>query len=178
MHVKTVFSGFGGQGIIVMGYLLATAGMYEEKNVTCLPSYGAEVRGGTANCTVVVSTDEIASPVASEPEYAVLMNNPSVSRFQNQICSGGAIFLNSSMVDSKVIRTDIQVFEIPLNELAKQLSENKVTNMIMLGAFIKKTNIVSLETMSRVLKDNFGKKNPKIVKLNDSALALGFDYLK
>jgi 2-oxoglutarate ferredoxin oxidoreductase subunit gamma len=101
-----------------------------------------------------------------------------VSRFQNQICSGGAIFLNSSMVDSKVIRTDLEVYEIPLNDLAKQLSENKVTNMIMLGAFIKKTKIVTMETMSRVLKDNFGKKNPKIVKLNDSALSLGYDYLK
>jgi 2-oxoglutarate ferredoxin oxidoreductase subunit gamma len=98
MLIKTIFSGFGGQGVIMMGYLLATAGMYEEKNVTCLPSYGAEVRGGTANCTVVVSTEEIASPVASEPEFAVLMNNPSLFRFQNQVQSGGTIFLNSSMI--------------------------------------------------------------------------------
>ena len=83
--VKTVFSGFGGQGVIMMGYLLAMAGMYEEKNVTCLPSYGAEVRGGTANSTVVVSTEEIASPVASEPEFAVLMNNPALLVYQNAL---------------------------------------------------------------------------------------------
>ena len=101
MLIKTVFSGFGGQGVIMMGYLLAMAGMYEEKNVTCLPSYGAEVRGGTANCTVVISTEEIASPVASEPEFAVLMNNPALLLYQNQVQSGGTIFLNSSMIESK-----------------------------------------------------------------------------
>lgn len=161
----------------MMGYLLAMAGMYEEKNVTCLPSYGAEVRGGTANCTVVVSTEEIASPVASEPDFAVLMNNPSLFRFQNQVQSGGTIFLNSSMIESRPIRGDLEIFEIPVNDLAKQLRENKVTNMIMLGAFIKKSGLVSFDTMAHVLKDTFGTRNPAILKLNKSALQLGYDYL-
>ncbi len=178
MLVKAIFSGFGGQGVIMMGYLLATAGMYEGKNVTCLPSYGAEVRGGTANCTVVISTEEIASPVASEPDFAVLMNTPSFIRFQNQVQSGGAIFLNTSMIDSRPIRGDLQVFEIPVNEIARQLKANKVTNMIMLGAFIKKTGLVSLETMNHVLKETFGKRNPGVLKLNKSALMLGYDYLE
>ena len=178
MLIKTIFSGFGGQGVIMMGYLLAQGGMYEEKHVTCLPSYGAEVRGGTANCTVVVSSEEIASPVASEPEYAVLMNNPSLFRFQNQVQSGGTIFLNSSMIESRPIRGDLEICEIPVNELAKQLPENKVSNVIMLGAFIKKSGLVSLETMTRVLKDNFSHRNPTIFKLNKSALVLGYDYLK
>src|SRR3989304_440007 len=146
MLIKTVFSGFGGQGVIMMGYLLAKAGMYEEKNVTCLPSYGAEVRGGTANCTVVISTEEIASPVASEPEYAVLMNNPSLLRFQNQVQSGGTIFLNSSMIESRPIRGDLEIFEVPVNDLAKQLKEDRVANVIMLGAFLKKSQLVSFET--------------------------------
>ena len=162
----------------MMGYLLAMAGMYEEKNVTCLPSYGAEVRGGTANCTVVVSTEEIASPVASEPDFAVLMNNPSLFRFQNQVQSGGTIFLNSSMIESRPIRGDLEIFEIPVNDLAKQLKENKVTNMIMLGAFIKKSGLVSLDAMVHVLKDTFGTRNPAILKLNKSALQLGYDYLE
>jgi 2-oxoglutarate ferredoxin oxidoreductase subunit gamma len=178
MLIKTIFSGFGGQGVIMMGYLLAMAGMYEDKNVTCLPSYGAEVRGGTANCTVVVSTEEIASPVASEPDFAVLMNNPSLFRFQNQVQSGGMIFINSSMIESRPIRGDLEIFEIPVNDLAKQLKENKVTNMIMLGAFIKKSGLVSLETMVHVLKDTFGTRNPAILKLNKSALQLGYDYLE
>jgi 2-oxoglutarate ferredoxin oxidoreductase subunit gamma len=178
MLIKTVFSGFGGQGVIMMGYLFAIAGMYEERNVTCLPSYGAEVRGGTANCTVVISTEEIASPVASEPEFAVLMNNPSLFRFQNQVQSGGTIFLNSSMIESRPIRGDLEIFEIPINDLAKEFPGNKVANMIMLGAFIKKSGLVSMDTMARVLKDTFGNRNPGVLKSNRSALQLGYDYLE
>jgi len=178
MLIKTVFSGFGGQGIVMMGYLLATAGMLEDKNVTCLPSYGAEVRGGTANCTVVVSTEEIASPVASEPEYAVLMNNPSLIRFQNQVQSGGTILLNSSMIEARPIRGDLQIYEVPASDLAKQLGQDKVTNMVMLGALIKKSGMVSVETLVRVLRDTFSSRNPGIVKLNKSALMLGYDYLQ
>jgi len=178
MQIKTVFSGFGGQGIVMMGYLLATAGMVEDKNVTCLPSYGAEVRGGTANCTVVISTEEIASPVASEPEYAVFMNHPSLIRFQNQVQSGGTIFLNSSMITTKPIRGDLEIYEVPASDLAKQLGQDKVTNMVMLGALIKKSGIVSVETLVRVLRDTFSSRNPGIVKLNKSALMLGYDYLE
>lgn len=178
MLVKLIFSGFGGQGVIMMGYLFAMAGMYEEKNVTCLPSYGAEVRGGTANCTVVISSEEIASPVASEPDFAVFMNQPSLIRFQNQIQSGGTVFLNSSMIETKPIRGDIEIFEIPLNELAKKVKSDKVINIIMLGALIKKTGLVSLENMTRALKETFGQKNPSVFKLNESALLLGYHYLE
>src|SRR3990172_2021606 len=178
MLIKTVFSGFGGQGVIMMGYLLATAGMYEGKNVTFLPSYGAEVRGGTANCTVVVSTEEIASPVASEPEFAVLMNNPSLLLYQNHVQTGGTIFLNSSMIDSRPIRGDLDIFEIPVNDLVKTLNSDKVANMVMLGAFIKKSALVSVETMNHVIKDTFASRNPSIVKLNKQALLLGYSYLE
>lgn len=178
MLIKTVFSGFGGQGVIMMGYLLAVAGMYEEKNVTCLPSYGAEVRGGTANCTVVISTEEIASPVASEPDFAVLMNNPSLFRFQNQVQSGATMFLNSSMIESRPVRGDLEIVEIPVNDLAKKFPGNRVANMIMLGAFIKRSGLVSLDTMARVLKDTFGNRNPVVLKSNRAALQLGYDYLE
>ena len=178
MLIKAVFSGFGGQGVIMMGYSLATAGMYEGKNVTCLPSYGAEVRGGTANCTVVISTEEIASPVASEPDFAVFMNNPALFLFQNQVQSGGTIFLNSSMIDSRPIRGDLEIFEIPVNDLVKPLHEDRVANMVMLGAFIKKSALVSLETMHHVLKDTFTNRNPAIIKLNKQALLVGYDYLE
>ena len=176
MLIKTIFSGFGGQGVIMMGYLFAMAGMYEEKNVTCLPSYGAEVRGGTANSTVVISSDEIASPVASEPEYAVLMNNPSLFLFQNQVQSGGTLFLNSSMIESRPARGDLIIYEIPINDLAKDLQADKALNIIMLGSFIKKSGLVSLDTMIRVLKDTFGNR-PAIFKANKSALQLGYDFL-
>jgi len=178
MLIKTIFSGFGGQGVIMMGYLLAVAGMYEEKNVTCLPSYGAEVRGGTASSTVVIATEEIASPVASQPEFAVLMNGPSLFRFQNQVQSGGTIFINSSMVESRPVRGDLEIFEVPVNDLAKESLGSKVANMIMLGAFIKKSGLVSLDTMVQVVKDTFGNRNPGVIKSNKAALQIGFDYLK
>lgn len=177
MLIKTVFSGFGGQGIILMGYLLATGGMYEGKNVTCLPSYGAEVRGGTANCTVVISKEEIASPVASEPDYAVVMNTPAMVRFQNQVQTGGIIFINSSLIETRPIRGDIEIVEVPLHELSKQLGGNKATNMIMLGVFIRKTGLVSLETMIHVIKDTFGNR-PGVFKINKLALSLGYEYLE
>lgn len=178
MLIKTIISGFGGQGVIMMGYLLAMGGMADGKNVTCLPSYGAEVRGGTANCTVVISTEEIASPVASEPDYGILMNKPSLIRFQNLIQSGGTIFLNSSMIDLKPIRGDIEIIEIPLNELAKKLPENKGINIIMLGAFIKKTGLIKPESMIQVLKETFGEKNPSVFKLNRLAFQIGFEYIE
>ena len=178
MLIKTIFSGFGGQGVIMMGYLLATAGMYEEKNVTCLPSYGAQVRGGVANCTIVVSDEEIASPVASEPEFAVLMNNPALFQYQNQVQSGGTILLNSSMIESRPVRGDLDIIEVPANELARKLGDDRVTNMVMLGAFIKKSALVSLDTAARVIKDTFSNRNPGILKLNKSALQLGYDYLE
>jgi 2-oxoglutarate ferredoxin oxidoreductase subunit gamma len=178
MLIKTIFSGFGGQGVIMMGYLLATAGMYEEKNVTCLPSYGAQVRGGVANCTVVVSDEEIASPVASEPEFAVLMNNPALFQYQNQVQSGGTLLLNSSMIESRPVRGDLDIIEVPANDLARKLRDDRVTNMVMLGAFIKKSALVSLDTAGRVIKDTFSNRNPGILNLNKSALQLGYDYLE
>jgi 2-oxoglutarate ferredoxin oxidoreductase subunit gamma len=177
MIIKTIFSGFGGQGVILMGYLVAMAGIREDKNVTCLPSYGAEVRGGTANCTVVIATEEIASPVASDPEYAVLMNNPSLFRFQNQVQSGGTILLNSSMIETRPVRGDLEIIEIPANHLAKEIGDDKVANMVMLGAFIKKSELVSMDTLHQVVKETFSNRNPGIVKLNRSALLAGYDFL-
>ncbi len=128
-----------------MGYTIANAAMIEGKHVTYLPSYGVEVRGGTANCTVVVSDEEIASPVASEPEFVVAMNQPSFVRFQSILPAGGLICVNSSMVDTSSARGDIEVVAIPTSELAEQLGTVKVANMVMLGALIRVSNIVSFE---------------------------------
>jgi 2-oxoglutarate ferredoxin oxidoreductase subunit gamma len=106
------------------------------------------------------------------------MNNPSLFRFQNQVQSGGTIFLNSSMIESRPVRGDLKIYKIPVNDLAKQLPGNKVSNIIMLGAFIKKAGLVSLDTMTRALRDTFGHKNPTIFKSNKAALLLGYDYLE
>lgn len=178
MLIKAVFSGFGGQGVLMMGYLIAAAGMEEGKNVTYLPSYGAEVRGGTANCTVSISDEEIASPVASEPEYVVVMNKPSFIRFQNQVQSGGIIFLNSNLVDMRPIRGDIEVYGVPANDLAVKIGSDKAANMVMVGALTNKTKLISAESFKKVLKEVFANKNPHVLEMNEMAFYEGFTYLE
>src|SRR5512139_1748470 len=118
MVFKIVFSGFGGQGVLMMGYVLATAGMHEDRHVTFLPSYGAEMRGGTANCTVVVSDEEIASPIASSPDIVVAMNYPSMVKYQNMIKSAGMLFLNEDLIAEQPSRHDNKVIRVRANSLA------------------------------------------------------------
>jgi 2-oxoglutarate ferredoxin oxidoreductase subunit gamma len=174
MLIKTVIAGFGGQGVMSIGLNLAQAAMLEGKNVTYLPSYGAEVRGGTANCTVVISDDEIASPVASSPEFVVAMNQPSVMRFQNQIQSGGLFFINSSLVEFEIARGDISVVSVPANSIAENLGSPKSANMVMLGAFTRKSGLVSLSSAIEALKFILGTKQ-KLLAVNEKALRAGYD---
>jgi 2-oxoglutarate ferredoxin oxidoreductase subunit gamma len=174
MLIKTVIAGFGGQGVMSIGLNLAQAAMLEGKNVTYLPSYGAEVRGGTANCTVVISDDEIASPVASSPEFVIAMNQPSVMRFQNQIQSGGLFFINSSLVESAIARGDISVVSVPANSIAENLGSPKSANMVILGAFTKKSGLVSLRSVIEALKFILGTKQ-KLLAVNEKALRAGYD---
>ncbi len=177
MLIKTVISGFGGQGILSMGLNLAEAAMREGRNVTYLPAYGAEVRGGTANCTVAISDDEIASPVASSPEFIIAMNQPSALRFQNQVQSGGLFFLNSSLVETPISRGDIAIILVPANQIAESLGNAKSANMVMLGAFIKKTGIVSLARVVEALRFILGAKK-KVVDVNEKALEAGYGFFK
>ena len=176
MLIKAVFAGFGGQGVLSMGLNLAQAAMTEGKNVTYLPSYGAEVRGGTANCTVVISDEEIASPVASAPEFVVAMNKPSMVRFQNQIQSGGVLLINSTLIDAEISRGDVDVVRVPAGEIAEKLGSPKSANMVMLGAFIKKSNLVSLSTVIEELKNTL-KKKEKLIAINEKALRAGYDLV-
>jgi 2-oxoglutarate ferredoxin oxidoreductase subunit gamma len=161
-----------------MGFTLANAAMLEGKYVTYLPSYGVEVRGGTANCTVVVSDEEIASPVASEPEFVVAMNQPSFNRFQNILQSGGLLCVNASLVDIASARSDIEILAIPTSELAEKLGTIKVANMIILGALIKASNIISFDAMIKNLAELLGEGRSKLIKLNKEALEMGFNYVK
>lgn len=161
-----------------MGFTLANAAMLEGRYVTYLPSYGVEVRGGTANCTVVVSDEEIASPVASEPEFVVAMNQPSFNRFQNILQSGGLLCVNASLVNTTSARSDIEVLSIPTSELAEQLGTIKVANMIMLGSLIRASNIISFDAMIKNLAELLGEGKSKLIKLNREALETGFNYVK
>jgi 2-oxoglutarate ferredoxin oxidoreductase subunit gamma len=174
MRIKMIFAGFGGQGVLSMGLNLAQAAMREGKFVTYLPAYGAEVRGGTANCTVAVSDEEIASPVASSPTFIVAMNQPSMVKFQNKIQSGGIFFLNSSLIKAPVNRGDIEIVNVPANEMAEKMENPRSANMIMLGAFVKKSNLVHLQSLIEGLNVAL-KGNKKLVAINQKALTAGYE---
>jgi len=166
MLIKTLVSGFGGQGVISMGLSLAQAAMIEGRYVTYLPAYGAEVRGGTANCTVAVSDEEIASPVASSPDFVIAMNQPSLTRFQNQIKSGGTLFLNSSLIDCGTSRDDIQVVRVAADAIAKEL-----------GSFIRVSGIVSLDGIMEGLRSTLKNKH-KLIAVNEKAITAGFNAVR
>jgi 2-oxoglutarate ferredoxin oxidoreductase subunit gamma len=177
MLLKIVFSGFGGQGVLMMGYVLANAGMHEDKHVTFLPAYGAEMRGGTANCTVVISDKEIASPVASSPEYAVVMNHPSMIKYQNMVKSGGTMFLNSDLITKDPARSDITAEKIPVNSLAHEMGNDRVLNMVMLGAMNTICGFVSEEALKSAVATVLQGKKQSLIELNQNALDKGRDYV-
>jgi 2-oxoglutarate ferredoxin oxidoreductase subunit gamma len=136
------------------------------------------VRGGTANCTVSVSDEEIASPVASEPDFVVAMTQPAFVRFQNMLVSGGLAMVNSSMVNAASLRGDIEVVEVPTSELAEKLGNIKVANMVMLGAFVRVSSIVSLPRLLKNLPAILGAKRERLLKINQEALEQGYDFVK
>lgn len=177
MLIKAVISGFGGQGVLSMGYCLAHAAMLEGREVTFLPSYGAEVRGGTANCTISISEEEIASPVASEPEFIIAMNQPSLIRFQNQLQTGGVLVLNSSLIEARPVRGDIEIIEVPATGMAEEMGNPRVANMVMLGSFIKVSKLVSFEIVMANLQKILGEGKTRFLKVNKDALVKGYMYL-
>ncbi|MDB9822498.1 2-oxoacid:acceptor oxidoreductase family protein [Deltaproteobacteria bacterium] len=177
MLVKTAFAGSGGQGVLMMGYILSMSAMTDGKHVTYLPSYGAEVRGGTANCTVSISDEEIASPVASSPDFAVVLNKPSMTKFQGLIKSGGVMIINSSLVDSDSTRKDIEVIKVPANDIAIELGNERTLNMIMLGAFVEKTGITTQDSIMKGLAEVLKGKKKSIMELNRKGMEKGADYV-
>lgn len=176
MSLKIIFSGFGGQGVLMMGYVLAFAGMNEDKHVTFLPSYGAEVRGGTANCTVVVSDEEIASPIASAPEFVVAMNYPSMIKYQNMVKSGGVMFLNSDLISEEPSRGDINLFKAPVNTLAHDMGADRSLNMVMLGIVAAKTGMVTREALLLAIEKVLQGKKKSLIEMNQKALEAGMNF--
>ncbi len=157
----------------MMGYVLAVAGMNEDKHVTFLPSYGAEMRGGTANCTVVVSDQEIASPIASSPDLVVAMNYPSMLKYQNMIRSGGTLFLNSDLITEQSSRTDIKIVQVPANSLAHEMGDDRVLNMVMLGAVTEIGRIVSDKALAGAVETVLKGKRKALIETNQNALGKG-----
>jgi 2-oxoglutarate ferredoxin oxidoreductase subunit gamma len=175
MTSEIIVSGFGGQGIVSSGIILAYAGLLENKHVTFFPSYGAEMRGGTANCSVVVSSDPVASPIVANPDVVVIMNEPSLTRFESTVKSGGMLFFNETLIKSKPKRADISVIPIQANAIAEELGQGRIANMVMLGAVIKKTGILKLDSLKKAQRNRFAKANDTQLNLNEKALERGFN---
>ena len=166
------FAGSGGQGVLLMGQMVTYAAMLEDKASTFFPSYGPEMRGGTANCTVVVSDKTVSCPLIYEADYIVAMNLPSLIKFEPLLKPGGIIVINASTVNQKPTRTDIAFHEVPANDLAMDLGNMRVANMIMLGAFIRATNVVAESSIEEVVDELIAKRRPEMRDINLKALEL------
>lgn len=173
MLQEILIAGFGGQGVLSTGQLLAYAGMLENRQVAWIPSYGPEMRGGTANCGITISDESISSPLVTEPTTLIVMNRPSLDKFENAVVPGGLILINSSLVEQKVKRTDVQVLEIPANALAEELGNVRVANNIILGALIELTGIVSIEAVVESLKKVLPARRHNMIPINQQALEKG-----
>lgn len=177
MTHSIIFAGFGGQGVMLMGQVLAQAGMNENKYVTWFPSYGPEMRGGTANCTVVVSDEPVASPVVEIPTEVVAMNIPSLLKFESKVKKDGFLFINTSVVDRKPQRKDIKVIELAANDIAENLGNVKVANMVMLGGFVQITKCVSTDSVIEAMKYKLSGKNSDLLELNVRAILEGVKHV-
>jgi 2-oxoglutarate ferredoxin oxidoreductase subunit gamma len=158
LYEDVVMAGFGGQGLMFIGKLLAYSAMSEGRNVTWIPSYGPEMRGGTANCTVVISQQEIGSPVIPHPRAIIVMNNPSLETFEPRLQKDGLLLANSSFVTRPITRKDIRAISLPANEVATTAGSERAANMVMLGAYVACTKVVSKESIVEGLKALFGSK--------------------
>lgn len=173
MIYDIIFAGSGGQGIMLIGQILAMAGMLDNNNVTWFPSYGAEMRGGTANCSVIISDQIIGSPIISRPWGAIIMNQPSLERFAPLIKSGGIMTLNTSLTKGKPERNDIEILSLPFTQMADELGNTKVANIIALSAFCMRTNLVSWESLENAMKRSLSSKNKALLEMNLKALHKG-----
>ncbi len=174
MQNDVIMAGFGGQGILLIGKMLAYAGMHEGKEVSWLPSYGPEMRGGTCNCTVVISDKPVGSPVIQSPGAVLAMNLPSLEKFEADVRPGGFLLINTSLIKQKSERDDITVIDVPANTIAQDLGNPRGANMVALGAYVGATGAVSLEQIEAVVRQTFAAK-PSVIDVNLEVLHKGYD---
>ncbi|HKI78111.1 MAG TPA: 2-oxoacid:acceptor oxidoreductase family protein [Ignavibacteriaceae bacterium] len=170
---EIIFAGFGGQGILSMGQIISYAAMIEEKEVSWMPSYGPEMRGGTANCTVIVSGSRISSPIVSTYDSAIVLNQPSLDKFEKCVKKGGLLIYEESSIINPPTRDDIEVISIPANEEALKLNMKKVANMILVGAFLEKRPLVKAENILKALKKVLPERHHHLIPVNEKALTIG-----
>lgn len=173
---QILIAGFGGQGVLFAGKVLAYQGLMESKNVSWLPSYGPEMRGGTANCSVILSDSPVGSPIVSNPDVLFAMNLPSLDKYENEAVSGAKIFIDSTLINRKVKREDVSAFYIPATQLASDIGAPTLANMILLGKMLKETNLVKFENIEAGLKKVIPPKKADMLGLNLKALQTGYNF--
>lgn len=178
MRREIIISGFGGQGVMALGKTLAEAVVKQALEVTWIPSYGPEMRGGTANCSLVISDKKIDSPLVTNPTELIVMNKPSLFKYENTVISGGTILVNSSAVEEKVERNDVESYYIPCTEIATQIGNVKISNMVMLGAYIEATKTIKMDAVEKMLSAMFAGKKTELIKQNIEALKAGSACIK
>ncbi len=178
LYHEVIIAGFGGQGIIFAGRLLAQVAMKAGKEVTCMPAYGAEVRGGTSNCSVVIANEPIASPLVGRCDSLIAMNKASLGKFAPRIKPNGLLIMNSSLIDEQpTLDETIKILAIPADNIAVELSSPKSANMVALGAYLEKTGIFSIDTAAECLKDVLAERYHKTLPLNTAALERGAQFV-
>ncbi len=176
MNKQILIAGFGGQGILFSGKFLAYGGLLEEREVSWLPSYGPEMRGGTANCSIILSDNKVGSPIVDKPDVLIAMNTPSFERYENAVVPGGQIFVDSSLIDKKVTRDDVEAYYIPATRLASEKNLPGLANMIIMGLMIKHSEAISKETIEKAMAKVVSAKRQNLLDLNIKAVEMGFNY--
>ncbi len=176
MTHELIFAGFGGQGILFSGKVLAYSAMKAEKEVSWLPSYGPEMRGGTANCHVIVSDSPVSSPLVTVPTILAVMNKPSFEKFEKTVKPGGVVIKDSTLIDAENSRDDIKYFDIPATEMAMEMDASKLANMIIVGKIVKETGILDIDTVLSGLEKMTPPKRMSMLELNKKAIMAGYDF--
>ncbi len=176
MTIQTLIAGFGGQGVLFAGKFLAFKGLVEDKEVSWLPSYGPEMRGGTASCSVILSDEPVGSPIVSNPDVLIAMNLPSLDRYENDTVKGGMILVDSTLIARKVIRDDVKAFYIPATQMAIDAGVPTLANMILIGKMIKETGVFSFDDMIDTVKKLVSAKKAELIEKNMLALEAGYNY--
>lgn len=176
MTKQILIAGFGGQGVLFAGKLLAYNGMKKGQEVSWLPSYGPEMRGGTANCSVILSDEMVGSPIVSNPDILIAMNLPSLDKYENETVSGGQIFYDSSLITREVTRADAEIYGIPATKLADDNGLKGLANMIIVGHMIAKSGITDLSEVNNVFTQMIPAKKANLIELNQKAISIGFNY--
>lgn len=178
MTFETIMAGFGGQGLLFSGKVLAHAALIENKELSWLPSYGPEMRGGTCNCSVIVSDEPVGSPIIANPNVLMVMNEPSLDKFEGAVAPGGVMFVDSSLVERKAARTDIEAVYVPATQMARELQAPALANMVLLGAIVAKTGCVRCETVAQALKETISARKANLLDLNVKAVEAGMKFMK